>query len=506
MVGEAWVISHFPVPAPRSNQTHATGLNERGAAAKRGCKGVQPGSTKRKEKTRMSELNRIAGYEAEKRELQTLIEIFNNREKYREKGASLPKGIIFYGKSGTGKTLFAQVLAAECTLKVIKVDLPTAGEQDVCRLIRKAFIKGARSRKPTMIFLDELDKLLPNQREEYCTDQSKAVLTQLLTLIDGMHTVDDIVFVATCNDYDDLPESLTRAGRFDKKIALGLPSFSSRTAILRLYANASSCQFALAAENIAKLCTGFSCAALKTLINECVLRSDEHNFISEELIREKVAEITDEDLVCKKSDASKSVQAARNIGSFLVSREYSKSDYLLSLNENTVCNVFLDSVITGINDEYDDYDDDEYDDYDVDDDDKKDEKTNDLPISKNDYLAAITALLGGYASEELLFHKTYNTLDHSMRSIKYIFCEMEECGMLGWRMTFKCDHSDCSSDLMEREEALFEQIVTECYEAAKATVTKNERLIKELIPVLIRRESIEKEECEQILAGLGGVD
>ena len=68
-----------------------------------------------------------------------------------------------------------------------------------------------------MIFFDEVDKVLPNDEEEYYTDRSKTILTQLLTLIDGMDSAGKIVFVATCNDYDGLPETLTRPGRLDKK-------------------------------------------------------------------------------------------------------------------------------------------------------------------------------------------------------------------------------------------------------------------------------------------------
>lgn len=449
----------------------------------------------------MKNFDRIAGYEAEKKELEVLVDIFNNRAKYREKGASLPKGIIFYGDAGTGKTLFSQVLAAECALKTITVDIAKAvGAHDICRLVRKAFIKAARSRYPTMIFFDEIDKVLPNEREDYCTDQSKAVLTQLLTLIDGMDAVDNIVFVATCNDYDALPESLTRPGRFDKKIALGLPNYASRVAILQMYMGASSCRFALNAESIAKLCASFSCAALKTLVNECVLRSDEENLVSEELIREKIAEIEGEDLVSEKSEMAKSVQAIRNIGSFLAALDYNGGDYLLSLEENTVCNVFLDSIVSHFDSDYDD----EYDEYDED---EPRSSNGDIPYSKNDMLAAVVALLAGYAAEERILHKVHHTIERNMQAVRSILAKMVECGMLGLHLlhvNICYDHS-YSPVFLERLEGVFEQTITECYEKAKAIVIKNERLIKKLAPILIKRGSIEKSECEVIIFELGGV-
>ena len=79
----------------------------------------------------MKNFDRIAGYEAEKRELQALVEIFNHRTKYLEKGAHLPKGIIFYGEAGTGKTLFSQVLADECALRWSLASLTRAAEESL---------------------------------------------------------------------------------------------------------------------------------------------------------------------------------------------------------------------------------------------------------------------------------------------------------------------------------------------------------------------------------------
>ena len=164
----------------------------------------------------MNAFNKIAGYKKEKAELEALVDIFNNRKKYELKGATLPKGIIFYGPAGTGKTLFSEVLAQECLLKKINISISdSASDDNICRKIRKAFLQGAKSKEPTMIFFDELDKGLPNDREEYYTDRSKNILSQLLTLIDGMEKINNIVFVATCNDYYALPESIRRAGRFD---------------------------------------------------------------------------------------------------------------------------------------------------------------------------------------------------------------------------------------------------------------------------------------------------
>ena len=460
--------------------------------------------TTKKEGNKMSAFDRIAGYNKQKEELMALAHIFKNRRKYELKGATLPKGIIFYGPAGTGKTLFSEVLAETSGLKRITISISdSASEKNICRRIRKAFLQGSKGNEPTMIFFDELDKFLPNDAEEYYTDGSKAILAQLLTLIDGMENKNNIVFVATCNDYSSLPENLTRPGRFDKKIGLDLPDQATRFAILDMYMKASPAKFEMTAKSIAKLTGEFSPAALKTLVNDCILISDENNYISEKMIRAKVLEIRDEDLPTERSEQSYSVDAVRNLGAFVVARTYSNSDYVLTVEENKVCNGFLDAVI---NSAVYDYGDEEryYDEYDEDEEKPKNDHYS--LASKSDLLAAVTALLGGLAAEELIFNKIYANLDNSLEMINDLFLKMSANGMLGLDLVYKrYNEFPYSNKVID---ALGETIIKtkfECYEKAKVIVQKNEGLIKKLIPILIKRKSIEKAECEELIEKFGGI-
>ncbi|MBR7098419.1 MAG: AAA family ATPase [Clostridia bacterium] len=456
----------------------------------------------------MSTFEKIAGYKKEKEELAALVEIFNHREKYERKGATLPKGIIFYGPAGTGKTLFSEVLAQECSLKKITVSISdSASENNVCRNIKKAFLQAAKSKSPTMIFFDELDKVLPNESEEYYTDRSKAVLAQLLTLIDGMEKVNNVVFVATCNNYGDLPESITRAGRFDKKICLDLPDFAARVAILELYRRSSTADFEMSAESIARLTGGFSPAALKTLVNECILVSDENNYICEDIIRKKITEIKEEDIPSEKSEEAYRVDAVRNLGAFVIARAHNNSDYTLTVEENTVGNGFLEAVINRADYDYDeDEDEDDEEPYNEDGDASDKSPRSYSLCSKDDLLAAITALLGGLAAEELILHRTYDNLRHSLHSVDDILFKLSACGMLGLELYYNAyNNYRYSEKFIERFEEALLQIKTECYEKAKEQIRRNETLIKKLVPILIKRRSIEKRECEVLLAELGGI-
>ena len=296
----------------------------------------------------------IAGYPQEKAELQRLCDIINDREQYLARGAKLPKGVIFYGGTGTGKTLFAKVMASTCNLKMIEIDLGSPSDGNaLLKKIKKAFEGARRSGEPAMIFFDEMDKVLPNAREEYYSDHSKAVLAQLLTLIDGMNSDKNFIFVATCNNYAELPAALVRPGRIDKKIQIGLPDRASRAEILKLYAGKTSCTFEMSMEELAKLCGGFSCAALETLINECVLQSDERGFVSEQLIKERILESRSGDLPRRPPTQADMITACRNIGCFIVARSLNTGDYLLRLGDDTVCNLYFNGAIGRYDDDYD---------------------------------------------------------------------------------------------------------------------------------------------------------
>ena len=105
----------------------------------------------------MKNFDRIAGYEAEKKELEVLVDIFNNRQKYLDKGATLPKGLVISGEGGMGKKLFLEVFSAACNMKIRRVDSAGALDgQDLFHRKRRAFIKGARSTEPSVIFIADI--------------------------------------------------------------------------------------------------------------------------------------------------------------------------------------------------------------------------------------------------------------------------------------------------------------------------------------------------------------
>lgn len=446
----------------------------------------------------------IAGYNTEKEELARLCEIFNNRAVYEAKGAKLPKGIIFYGEAGTGKTLFAKVMASVCNLNTINIDLGNADtDTAICKSIRKAFISAKKSKEPTMIFFDEIDKVMPNRSEDYVTDRSKTILAQLLTLIDGMDSSGNIVFVATCNYYGSLPNTLVRPGRIDKKISIGIPSYQSRVDILTMYVEKTNCKFEMSMDELAKLSVGFSCAALETLVNECILQSDEDGFVSTQLVKKRISEIKNEDLPRSKGTPEDMIDACGNIGSFVVSRMFDDGDYVLRLDDGTTCNEFFNKLISEFDDSYDYDDDDDVVDYGED-----NEASSYSYYTKQDFVNAICVLMGQIVSQQVVFDKTFDNNGSVIDTIDDILFSMSSRGVLGLDLVYLRGHDErlgYSSDFRQRLSAEFNAITTYCYNKAKAIVTANEQLIRQLMPILLKREMIDRKTLEPILEELGGI-
>ncbi len=470
----------------------------------------------------------IAGYAREKEELKRLCDIFNNREEFEKKGAHLPKGVIFYGDTGTGKTLFSNVLANECNLNVVKIDLANVDdESQICKNIKEGFAMARESKVPTMIFFDEIDKVLPNAYDDYVSDRAKTILAQLLTLIDGMDSANNIVFVATCNDYGVLPDSLVRPGRIDKKIGFYNPDYQSRKEIINMYCAKSPCTFALNSSKIAKLTSGLACASLMTVINECILRADSKNNVSEELIEYVIAEIKQEGVPTLPPRIDDEIIAVRNIGAMIVGQCMTGGGFTLSLSRTTVCNNKLNEVINeayyGFSDgnDYDDeedcdedYDDcdeedcndcDDFDDFDDDDDDN--ERAGAYK-DKMDYANAICALMGGIVSNEQMHDHPYDCTRKFYYVIDSILLEMAKNGLLGYRNHYDKNIEDDFTYPMSYKDNLFSEfmkIKDRCYIQALHIIESNAELIEKLVPILVDKRRIEQKECEDLIKEFGGI-
>ncbi len=453
----------------------------------------------------MNNFDLIAGYEREKEELKKICDILNNREYYLNKGATMPKGLIFYGGAGTGKTLFTRVLSMECNLPLNVINFgKSVNDNSILKQIKKAFDKAKKSQKLSIVYIDELDKILPDMSREYISDHSKIILTQLLTLIDGIDNNSNVFFVASCNNYGCIPETMVRPGRIDKKIMLNNPDLSSRKDIINYYINKTNCTFNINLKDIAEATNGFSCAGLQTLVNECVLNSNKNNVVSSDLMYQKIREINNQDIERKKSEAEKELISCHNLGHFLVAKEFDDGDYLINFDSN-ICNKYFEGLLSTVEDD-DDYDDEE-EDYDDDYYDDEEDETSEVNsyYTYKDYENLITVLFGGMVAEEIVYGHSFNHLYHDLSNIEDLLFKASYNGLLGIEYYYDDQRNDIltySQNFTDKLNDKFFEIKTKCLNKAREILTKNINQLKILQDALLREGVLNKETVEEILKGI----
>lgn len=219
----------------------------------------------------------VAGNEEAKGELREVVKFLKDPDKFSKLGAGVPKGVLLGGPPGTGKTLLAKAIAGEAGTPFLKV----SGSQFVELLVgvgaarvRELFEK-ARSLKPSIIFIDEIDSIARSRSSNGGmgggNDEREQTLNQILTEMDGFGSESGIVVIAATNRIDILDPAIKRAGRFDRQITVGNPTLGERNAILKVHARGKKLSNSVSIAQIAQRTIGFSGADLANLLNEAAI-------------------------------------------------------------------------------------------------------------------------------------------------------------------------------------------------------------------------------------------
>jgi len=212
----------------------------------------------------------VAGIKSVKEELEEVVDFLNNPKKYQKHNISLPKGVLLVGPPGVGKTLIAKAVAGEADVPFFYQSAPSFVHIYVgmgAKRVKELFTI-AKSQAPSIIFIDEIDAI-GKQRGLGSNDEREATLNELLTQMDGFESNSGVMLIAATNKIEVLDEALLRAGRFDRRVFLTLPSREDRLNILKLYLKNKNYDFDV--EKLAFDTSGFSSAALATLVNESLL-------------------------------------------------------------------------------------------------------------------------------------------------------------------------------------------------------------------------------------------
>ena len=347
-----------------------------------GEKGKVYEDTERKTKVRF---NDVAGLDEEKEELIEIVDFLKTPEKFTKMGAKIPRGVLLYGKPGTGKTLIAKAIAGEANVPFISMSGSEFVEMFVglgASRVRKLFEK-ARKLAPCIVYIDEIDAIGARRTGNSGGEsENNQTLNQLLVEMDGFSSEETIIVLAATNRPEMLDKALLRPGRFDRQITIPAPDIRGRLEILKIHAKDKKVSDDVNLESIAEDTAGFTGAELANILNEAAIIAtiNKHEEIENDDIEEAVKKVTvglekKERVI---SDKDKKLTAYHEAGHAVVGR------YL-----PTQSNVKEVSIIPrGVAGGYTMY--------------KSDEDK--YYISKTEMQERLTALLGGRAAEKLVLN------------------------------------------------------------------------------------------------------
>lgn len=218
----------------------------------------------------------VAGEDEAKESLAEIVDYLHNPDKYREIGASMPKGVLLVGPPGTGKTMLAKAVAGEASVPFFSMSGSEFVEMFVgmgASKVRDLF-KQAKEKAPCIVFIDEIDAIGKKRDGQIGgNDEREQTLNQLLTEMDGFEGNTGVVILAATNRPESLDPALTRPGRFDRRVPVELPDLKGRDEILKVHARKIKVAPNLDYVQIARMASGASGAELANIVNEAALRA-----------------------------------------------------------------------------------------------------------------------------------------------------------------------------------------------------------------------------------------
>ena len=274
----------------------------------------------------------VAGEDEAKENLSEIVDYLHNPAKYKEIGASMPKGILLVGPPGTGKTMLAKAVAGESNVPFFSMSGSEFVEMFVgmgASKVRDLF-RQANEKAPCIVFIDEIDAI--GQKRDGRVggnDEREQTLNQLLTEMDGFETNNGVIILAATNRPESLDPALTRPGRFDRRVPVELPDLKGREEILKVHAKKVKLDQSVDFAEIARMASGASGAELANIVNEAALRAVRENrrYVTqadlEESIEVVIAGYQKKNAIL--TDYEKKVVAYHEIGHALVAAKQSNS-------------------------------------------------------------------------------------------------------------------------------------------------------------------------------------
>ena len=218
----------------------------------------------------------VAGVDEAKENLAEIVDYLHNPDKYRQIGASMPKGVLLVGPPGTGKTMLAKAVAGEANVPFFSMSGSEFVEMFVgmgASKVRDLF-QQAKEKAPCIVFIDEIDAIGKKRDGQLgSNDEREQTLNQLLTEMDGFEGNSGVIILAATNRPESLDPALTRPGRFDRRVPVELPDLKGREEILKVHARKVKIADDVDFNRVARMASGASGAELANMVNEAALRA-----------------------------------------------------------------------------------------------------------------------------------------------------------------------------------------------------------------------------------------
>ena len=441
-------------------------------------------------------LKDVAGLKEEKEDLQEIVDFLRDPGKFTKVGARIPKGVLLEGPPGTGKTLLAKAIAGEANVPFFSISGSDFVEMFVgvgASRVRDLF-EEAKKNAPCIVFIDEIDAVARRRGTGMGGghDEREQTLNQMLVEMDGFAANAGIIVMAATNRVDILDPAILRPGRFDRKIAVGLPDVGGREAILQVHAKNKPLGDNVDLKQIAQTTAGFTGADLENLLNEAAIVAAKANrcFISQEDIKTAFVKvgIGTERKSRIISDKERKITAYHESGHAIlfhvlpdVGPVYSVSiiptgagaaGYTMPLPER-----------------------------------------DDMFMTKGRMLQEIMVSLGGRIAEEIIFDDITTGASSDIKKATQIAKKMvtrygmsENVGVIcydddddevfiGRDLAHAKAHSELVSGEIDRE---IHRIIDECYAKAKALILENSDVLHKSAQLLLKKEKISRAEFEAL--------
>ena len=444
----------------------------------------------------------VAGADEAVQELEEIRDFLSAPGKYKEIGAKIPKGVLLYGPPGTGKTLLARAVAGEAKVPFYSISGSDFVEMFVgvgAARVRDLFNR-AKENSPAIVFVDEIDAV-GRQRGAGLgggNDEREQTLNQLLVEMDGFDDQTQVILIAATNRPDVLDPALLRPGRFDRQIPVERPDLKGRQAILAVHSKNKPLVKDLDLMAIARRTPGFTGADLANVLNEAALLTARNNekLITMSAIDESIDRVMagPQKKTRVMSDEERRVTAYHEGGHALVAHALPHTDPVHKITIMPRGRALGYTMVLPDEDKY--------------------------SVTRNQLLDQLAYTLGGRAAEELIFHDPSTGASNDIEKATALAREMvTQYGMtetigavklgsnssepfLGRDLSHQRDYSENLAAVVDSE---IRKLIDNAHQEAFDILETNRAILDELVLVLLEKETILKDEIEEVFANVRAV-